>query len=176
MKYDIVEDNIKIGNKIIYSIDKDILDIIHSLEKENKILKENSYHNDKVVDKVNWENMLLKKENQELKKQIETLEKANKQLIYKLDRYDAIVDERDELKKQLENKYSRTGALTNEVLYEENTKLINQQKEFIEYMTKAIKELDSEDVDDEEMKGYLIQRIDTFKEILLKFKEIIGGK
>lgn len=40
MKYDIVEDNIKIGNKIIYSIDIDILDIIHSLEKENKELKE----------------------------------------------------------------------------------------------------------------------------------------
>ena len=31
-----------------------------------------------------------------------------------------------------------------------------------------------EDVDDEEMKGYLIQRIDTFKEILSKYKEIIG--
>ena len=25
------------------------------------------------------------------------------------------------------------------------------------------------------LKGYLIQRIDTFKEILSKFKEIIGG-
>lgn len=44
----------------------------------------------------------LLKENQELKKQIEALEKLNKQLINKLDRYDAIVDERDELKKQLE--------------------------------------------------------------------------
>ena len=44
----------------------------------------------------------LLKENQELKKQIETLEKVNKQLINKLDRYDAIVDERDELKKQKE--------------------------------------------------------------------------
>ena len=35
--------------------------------EENKILKENAEHNDKVVDKVNWENMLLKKENQQLK-------------------------------------------------------------------------------------------------------------
>ena len=34
--------------------------------KENKILRENAEHNDKVVDKVNWENMLLKKENQDL--------------------------------------------------------------------------------------------------------------
>ncbi|MGM9881592.1 MAG: hypothetical protein ACI31S_01970 [Bacilli bacterium] len=40
MKYDIVEDEIKIGNKIIYGVDKDILDIIHSLEKENQELKE----------------------------------------------------------------------------------------------------------------------------------------
>ena len=44
----------------------------------------------------------LQNQNQELKNQLETLEKVNKQLIYKLDRYDAIVDERDELKKQLE--------------------------------------------------------------------------
>ena len=49
-----------------------------------------------------------------------------------------------------------------------------QQKEFIEYMNKTIEELESDNVDDEEMKGYLIQRIDTFKEILSKYKEIIG--
>ena len=51
----------------------------------------------------------------------------------------------------------------------------NQQKEFIEYMNKTIEELECDDVDDEEMKGYLIQRIDTFKEILSKYKEIIGS-
>lgn len=50
----------------------------------------------------------------------------------------------------------------------------NQQKEFIEYMNKTTEELECDDVDDEEMKGYLIQRIDTFKEILSKYKEIIG--
>ena len=43
------------------------------LQKENTILKENAEHNDKVVDKVNWENMLLKKEN---KKQKEDFLKA----------------------------------------------------------------------------------------------------
>ena len=30
------------------------------LKKENKILRENAEHNDKVVDKVNWENLKLK--------------------------------------------------------------------------------------------------------------------
>ena len=31
-----------------------------SLKKENKILRENAEHNDKVVDKANWENLKLK--------------------------------------------------------------------------------------------------------------------
>lgn len=44
-----------------------------TLQEENKVLKENSEHNDKVVDKVNWENMLLKKEN---KKQKEVIDEA----------------------------------------------------------------------------------------------------
>ena len=39
----------------------------YELQKENKILKENAENNDKVVDKVNWENQLLKKENEQLK-------------------------------------------------------------------------------------------------------------
>lgn len=42
-------------------------DLSEQLQRENKILKENAKHNDKVVDKVNWENMLLKKENKQLK-------------------------------------------------------------------------------------------------------------
>ena len=41
--------------------------LIKQLQQENKILKENAENNDKVVDKVNWENQLLKKENKQLK-------------------------------------------------------------------------------------------------------------
>ena len=44
-----------------------VLSEIETLQQENKILKENAENNDKVVDKVNWENMLLKKENKKLK-------------------------------------------------------------------------------------------------------------
>lgn len=33
---------------------------IARLEKENKVLRENAENNDKVVDKVHWENQLLK--------------------------------------------------------------------------------------------------------------------
>ena len=44
-----------------------LMQYITNIEQENKILKENAGHNDKVVDKVNWENMLLKKENKKQK-------------------------------------------------------------------------------------------------------------
>ena len=47
--------------------------IIKKLQQENKILRENAEHNDKVVDKVNWENMLLKGENKQLKDNWNTL-------------------------------------------------------------------------------------------------------
>ena len=43
------------------------------LQQENKILKENAENNDKVVDKVNWENQLLKKENKQLKEDIKNI-------------------------------------------------------------------------------------------------------
>ena len=39
-----------------------------SLKKENKILRENAEHNDKVVDKVNWENQKLKNQLEEYKR------------------------------------------------------------------------------------------------------------
>ena len=74
-----------------------------------------------------------------------------------------------ELKKQLEDKYSRTGTLTNEVLYEENTKLINQQKEFIEWITSYIDLLSNNpDLIEENQK-------DILEEILSKYRSIIGG-
>ena len=49
---------------------------IRELQQENKILRENAENNDKVVDKVNWENMLLKKENKQLKIQISAREEV----------------------------------------------------------------------------------------------------
>lgn len=123
-----IDDYIKELEAYKYNMDRDYL----KLEKENKILRENAEHNDKVVDKVNWENQKLKKENDEYKR------------------------------------------LCFEHLNDKCNKLENQQKEFIKYMNKTIEELECDDVDDEELKGYLIQRIDIFKEILSKYKEIIG--
>ena len=45
---------------------QEFANLIIKLEQENKILRENAENNDKVVDKVNWENQLLKKENKQL--------------------------------------------------------------------------------------------------------------
>ena len=73
--------------------------------------------------------------------------------------------ENQELKKQLENKYEKVGTLTSELLYEENTKLINQQKEFIEYLEDEIKL--REEIND-------IVLATGFEEILQNYKEIIG--
>ena len=89
---------------------------------------------------------------------------------YNLDRdYLRLEKENQELKKQLE-KTNTTLDTHNELI----EYMKNQQKEFIYYMNKTIEELKCDDVDDEELKGYLIQRIDTFKEILSKYKKIIG--
>ena len=141
---------------------------IRELQQENKILRENAENNDKVVDKVNWENMLLKKENQELKQKY----------LNAVSDYETTMAEKNELKKQLEENKDKINWYENFEINKTIDKLRikhnNQQKEFIEYMTKTIEELECDDVDDEEMKGYLIQRIDTFKEILKKYKSIIG--
>ena len=83
----------------------------------------------------------------------------------------ALLKENQELKQKYEN-----AVEDYETTMFEKVKLERQQKEFIEYMNKTIEELECDDFDDEEMKGYLIQRIDTFKQILQKYKSIIGGK
>ena len=62
------------SKKAIYLIDDLIKHLFElqqenqSLKKENKILRENAEHNDKVVDKVNWENLKLKNQLEEYKR------------------------------------------------------------------------------------------------------------
>lgn len=92
---------------------------------------------------------------------------------------DLLIKENQELKKQLENKYEKVGTLTNEVLYEENTKLINQQKEFIEWLEKKIKRQEDYVVSfgltiDYGIAEYTSGKIDALKESLSKYKEITG--
>ena len=111
------------------------------------------YYDELFDEMSNW-----REEVKELKKQ---LKKKNKPQIF--------IETQD-----MEERYAE--GLYQDYLEEENKKYKNQQKEFIEYMNKTIEELECDDVNDEEIKGYLIQRIDTFKQILSKYKEIIGEK
>ena len=77
-----------------------------------------------------------------------------------------LLEENQELKKQLEKKYSKIGTLTNEVLYEENTKLINQQKEFIEWLEAMNRMYQNEYKD--------IDTAEHYNCVLQKYKSIIG--
>ena len=105
-------------------------------------------------------------ENQELKKQLEELDKK---LFF-------TKNELEMRQKSIDNKLNHKQLKDLVKIQKSFIEIKNQQKEFIEYMNKTIEELECEDVDDEEMKGYLIQRMDTFKEILSKYKEIIGDE
>ena len=145
--------------------------LIEQLQQENKQLKEQleylrsgEYYNQ------------LRFENEMLQQVVDTNGVPSEVYDY-IDcthRNTELLKENQELKKQLEEyKYSHSCSFVNTC---KNVKITNynQQKEFIEYMNKTIEELECDDVGDEEMKGYLIQRIDTFKEILQKYRSITG--
>lgn len=115
----------------------------------------------------------------------EEIRRLKKQLEVGEEQYNDLVEEKESLQEQLSSNTLQLEELKEQVskgLY--NTclpystgynKAIKdkeaQQKEFIEYMNKTIEELQCDDVGDEEMKGYLIQRLDIFKEILKKYNE-----
>lgn len=125
------------------------------LEQENKRLKENAENNDKVVDKINWENQLFKKENQELKSQIED-----------------ISEELELVRCDLHNRISERDSYEREL-----NECLSQQKEFIEYLDDLIKQ--NETV--VEVSKYGLPKncskllINFYKEIFSKYQEIIGG-
>lgn len=76
-KFQILRDFANSNNKpdkTIYQFIKEVLDMNSTYAKENKILKEHAENNDKVVDKVNWENQLLKEENKQLKDKLSKIE------------------------------------------------------------------------------------------------------
>ena len=124
---------------------------------------------------VNW-----RKESKELNQKYLNAVADYESVMFEKEQLNSLVnscqEEIRQLKKQV-NKGLYNVCLPYQTGYNNAIKnLENQQKEFIEYMNKTIEELECDDVDDEEMKGYLIQRIDSFKEILSKYKSIIGGK
>ena len=117
---------------LIYS--QEDLDLILELEKEkneeiqqeNKILRENAEHNDKVVDKVNWENMLLKKENEQLKEELECT--------IGIVEHNRIISEKNKEIHQLKDKLSKIETLiinhncdTGDIYYKYNSRFLKSE-------------------------------------------------
>lgn len=148
------------------------------------------------ISELDYKNRILEKENQELKKKYENaVEKLSEQLellTSKLDEYDLIVDERNQLKQQLKEKnieYFRLSKENNEYvikLHEYKT----QQKEFIKYLKGkikyfkdleqfAIKVFNNKAVINLDLVKISIDEdrivIENLEETLQKYKEIIGG-
>ena len=192
------EEILKITKKFHDTYEKLSKEYDYETRKETRVFDINSSNGKLMYATVNEVIKPILEENQELKKHLKvpktcslktledyksyyedtTIEQILEDTYIEYCAYVNLAYRYSELKKQL---------TTNQILHRDckvdNLKNIskieemeNQQKEFMEYMNKTIEELECDDVDDEEMKGYLIQRIDTFKEILSKYKEIIGGK
>ena len=144
------------------------IDAIKCLLKQNKELKQ-KYLN-AVAD---YETTMFEKE--QLNSLVNSCQEEIRQLKKQLEEYQQELEKADSITQSC----IFNGKEESKISYRKCLNILNkkeaQQKEFIDYMNKTIEELECDDVDDEEMKGYLIQRIDTFKEILQKYKEIIGS-
>ena len=138
---------------------------LQELKKENKILRENSEHNDKVVDKVNWENQLLKKQLEEYENELEKADSITQSCI---------------LNGKKESEISYRKCLN---MLEKNK---NQQKEFIEYLENEIYSIEPKgtginyNCEYDSKEDYITamkeqSKLNTLKEILSKYKEIIGS-
>ena len=99
---------------------QELADTIIQLQKEIKILRENAEHNDKVVDKVNWENNLLKGKNKKYK---EVIDKINNYI----DNYDIFKVFSFPLMKRWEEEQVKSS-----IDYEFKTSLIKDLKEISE--------------------------------------------
>lgn len=142
----------------------------HDLARELEIVKLQE-ENERLNGAIQTYNILLKsniKENQELKSQLRGTTHC-----FDEEEHNKLKEENQALKKQLENRYEKVGTLTGELLYEENTKLINQQKKFINYLEDEIEKATTNPYT--KLSEYGMNRIHIYKEILQKYKSIIGG-
>ena len=182
------------NGKLMYAT---VNEIVSPILKENKILRENAEHNDKVVDKVNWENMLLKKENKQLKQKYENAVADYETTMFEKEQLNSLVnscqEEIRQLKKQLEEANKKLYLCTPEIpqnihgkyvsyvdLVNEMYELKKQQQEFINYLEDEIKFHKNRD-------SYMVADIHgsydlndielkLLEEILQKYKEITRGK
>ena len=108
-----------------------------SLRKENKILRENAEHNDKVVDKFNWENQKLKKQLEEYKRLcfVHLINKCNKLENQQKEFIEFLEKEKDRLARECSPTYE--GSLdkkrfVNEDIFNEVDKILSKYYEIID--------------------------------------------
>ena len=113
-----------------YLIPKDVfMELFNEMinwREESKILRENAEHNDKVVDKVNWENMLLKKENKQLQEELECT--------IGIVEHNRIISEKNNEIHQLKDKISKIETLiinhncdTGDIYYKYNSRFLKSE-------------------------------------------------
>lgn len=122
------------SSEFTYKDQKILYKYIKQLQQENKILKENAENNDKVIDKVNWKNMLLKKENQQLKNDINKLQKELNEENLQCSKYSIEFNNLKEKNKQLKDKLSKIETLiinhncdTGDIYYKYNSRFLKSE-------------------------------------------------
>ena len=118
------------------------------------------------ISELDYKNRILEKENKRLSEQLELLTS-------KLDEYDLIVDERNQLKKQLEEteKCLKDMYHINIENDKELEKAKTQQKEFIKWLENGIEKVkNTEFLDERIQRAGLI----AYNRCLQKYKKIIG--
>lgn len=116
---------------------------VQKLQQENKILKENVENNDKTVDNINWENMLLKNE---LKNKPDTEitlqdDKGNKFMLIQTER----IDMQEELNKTIQRLFNNWNKLKEYMSDENISDLFErgyQANDFIEEIRDMMQELE----------------------------------
>ena len=114
-----IKDGVYSEDGITYVSDKqynNYIDIIEqlqpenqSLKKENKILRENAEHNDKVVVKVNWENLKLKKQLEEANTTLDTHNELIEYMKKQQTNFIAYLEYQVKLQEELNDNHLATG-------------------------------------------------------------------
>lgn len=165
--------------------EKDLLDIIEFLQNDRKqwVNQFTQTHNESIE---------IQEENQDLKSQLKgtthcydeeehkRLSEQLELLISKLDEYDLIVDERNQLKKQLENSI-KVNMADHKYASECEDKVVTleaHQKEFINYLEdekiSPVKCVLNSIGDKNQDYNMFKNKLDNYEEILQKYKSIIG--
>ena len=131
------EDGKKITLFKVFQELKELQQENQSLKKENKILRENAEHNDKVVDKFNWENQKLKKQLEEYKRLcfVHLINKCNKLENQQKEFIEFLEKEKDRLARECSPTYE--GSLgkkrfVNEDIFNEVDKILSKYYEIID--------------------------------------------